>query len=94
MRTPGIHWVLCSERGGTSTDQETPGDGLLGRQGYPAVLQVVPGTRLDRNTAARGMQLRSVSRSGWSCSRSLPRWPAHRDTDTRAKLASRLDSRG
>jgi surface polysaccharide O-acyltransferase-like enzyme len=33
-----------------------------------AVISVVPGTRLDRNTAANGTQLRSVSRSGWSCS--------------------------
>ena len=46
---------------------------------------MVPGTRLDRNTAAMGMQLRSVSRSGWSYScwngartKSLPQSPQKR----------------
>jgi len=36
--------------------------------GFYSCVSVVPGTRLDRNTAATGMRLRSVSRSGWSCS--------------------------
>ena len=48
-------------------------------------VSVVPGTRLDRNTAATGMQLRSISRSGWSYScwndartKSLPQSPQKR----------------
>jgi transposase len=45
-----------------------------GRKG--CCVSVVPGTRLDRSTAASWVQLGYASRSGWSCSQCAPPRPS------------------